>query len=446
MNSDHFCRFSRFYAILKKITSFYHSLYYEEIHIENAGNVPVDDPVIFTPNHQNALMDALAIIYTLDKQPVFMARADIFKKDTLKKILTSLKIIPVYRIRDGIESLSNNDSSFEYAFQVLKHRGAVGIMPEGNHGEQRRLRPLKKGVARLAIQSQELLEKEQSIKIIPVGLDFTHYQNFRSNMLVIYGEPVNVRDYLEEYRANPAKGLQSIRNRIGDELKKVMIHIDSDEYYDTIYDAKELYSHHHRVQWTNHYGKFLLEKKLTDILTDTAKTNPVQLITMKEKMDQLNLLSSQLGLKPWVFSWKSPRNMESWLSDFGRYMVFAPVFICAALFHAIPFAVSEYYSNKVKDKQFVSSMRFVLSFLAYLIWYLIFLAFPVSIIIKVILVITMPVLGVMSYDYWDSLKKIRVKANFLLLKRKGDSKFLLADKLYKDIIQWLNLTTGRHEN
>jgi len=437
MDSDHLYRHSKPYALLRKITSFYHSLYYENISVVNIENIPSGDPVIFTPVHQNALMDALAIIYTADKQPVFMARADIFKKDVLRKILTSLKIIPVYRIRDGKEALSNNDSSFELAFQVLKSNGAVGIMPEGNHGEQRRLRPLKKGVARLAIQAQELLGKKASIKIVPVGLEYSNYYTFRSNLLVIYGKPIDITDYLDEYKINAAKGLQLIRTRLSDELKSIMIDIDTDEYYDTIYEAKELYSYSKREDVPDLYDKFLLEKNLTDKLVSLSNNNPEKMRELKSLMLELTSKASALKLKPWIFSWNPPLKSVDWFSDILRYTVFFPVFIFAALFHAVPYISSEILSHKTEDKQFVSTMRFVISFLFYLLWYFFILIMPFSIIMKGILLLTMPIFGIISYDYWDSLKKANIKFRFLLLKHQKSKELFNTQKLFKELIQWL---------
>ncbi|MCK5169159.1 MAG: 1-acyl-sn-glycerol-3-phosphate acyltransferase, partial [Bacteroidales bacterium] len=64
----------------------------------NYEKVPTDEILIYAINHQNALMDALAILATSDTEPVFLARADIFKKRTVAKILTFLKILPIYRI------------------------------------------------------------------------------------------------------------------------------------------------------------------------------------------------------------------------------------------------------------------------------------------------------------------------------------------------------------
>ncbi len=438
MNADHLYSHSKPYDILKRITSWYHSVYYEEICLMNTHNIPAEGPVIFTPNHQNALMDALAIIYTTSRQPVFMARADIFKQEKVKKILTFLKIIPVYRIRDGIESLSNNDESFEMAFQVLKHNGAVGIMPEGNHGEQRRLRPLKKGVARLAIQAQELLGNEASIKIVPVGLDFSTYQGFRGSMTVNFGKPVEVKEFLAEYKENAAKGLQSIRSRLAEELKSVMINIDTDEFYETIYAAKELLAYHNRENHEDFCDKFKENKVLTDKLVALEQQNPDELRNLKKQINALIYASRQLKISPWIFSWKPPVKATEWISDIFRYVIFFPIFMFAAFFHAVPYFVSEFYSNKVKDKQFVSSMRFVISFVSYLLWYLIVLIIPFSIFLKVILLLTMPIFGIMSFDYWDSITKAPFKLRYLLLKRRNDRALKNAQSLYEEIIEWLS--------
>lgn len=445
-NSTHLFSHSKPYALLRGITSFYHSLYYEEICVKNLENIPPNEPVIFTPNHQNALMDALAIIYSTKKQPVFMARADIFKKDTVKKILHFLKIVPVYRIRDGIESLSNNDSSFEQAFQVLKHNGAVGIMPEGNHGDQHRLRPLKKGAFRLAIQSQELLGKTSSVKIVPVGLEFSNYQQFRSKLLIIYGKPIDVKDYLEEYSSNAAKGLQSFRNRVADEMKAVMINIDSDEFYNTIYDAKELFSYHHRDTYNNVYEKFLLEKDLSDKLVRMSANTPEELNFLKQSVTNLHEDCKKLKIEPWVLSWRAPKGIASWISNITRFLFFLPFFAFATIFHAIPYLVSEIYSNRAKDKQFVSSMRFVVSFIMYLVWYILVLVMPVSIIFKVIAVVAMPVLGAISYDYWDSLKRALVKFRFILLKIQKNTALESLQKANNNIILWLTEKTRNYEN
>ena len=61
--------------------------------IEFLGDFPKDGAVIFAPNHANALMYALAILTLSDGPTVFVARADIFRKKTVRDILTFLKIL-----------------------------------------------------------------------------------------------------------------------------------------------------------------------------------------------------------------------------------------------------------------------------------------------------------------------------------------------------------------
>ena len=111
--------------------------------------------MIFAPNHQNALNDALIVLFSAPGDVVFLARADIFKKRFLAFFLNSLKILPVFRQRDGAAELGKNADIFDISVDVLKNRHYLCVMPEGNHGDQRRLRSLVKGIFRIAFSAQE---------------------------------------------------------------------------------------------------------------------------------------------------------------------------------------------------------------------------------------------------------------------------------------------------
>ena len=81
------------YKILYAYVGVFHRLYHRRVTVVGYEKIPPDTPVIFAPNHQNALMDALAVLYTAPKAVAFMARADIFKKPAIAKILNFLKIL-----------------------------------------------------------------------------------------------------------------------------------------------------------------------------------------------------------------------------------------------------------------------------------------------------------------------------------------------------------------
>ena len=85
-------------------------------------------------------------------------QAFLFKKGFFAKALRFLKILPAFRIRDGYENLGQNDATFEAAREVLEQHNALCVMPEGNQGDQRKLRPFAKGIFRIAFTAQEQQE------------------------------------------------------------------------------------------------------------------------------------------------------------------------------------------------------------------------------------------------------------------------------------------------
>ncbi len=187
--------------LLKTIAGFWHNnVFYRRVIVLGRENINPDDHLIFAPNHQNALMDALAVLFTHKGQPIFLARSDIFRKKTIASILYFLKILPVYRIRDGFSSLKGNDEIFTKTIDVLRNRNGLVILPEGDHAGFRRLRQLKKGICRVAFQSDEATGFNLNIKLIPVGLEFSNYSRFRQVLTVVYGKPVEVSEFHELYK------------------------------------------------------------------------------------------------------------------------------------------------------------------------------------------------------------------------------------------------------
>ncbi len=145
--------YSKGYFLLRLLLRIPHTLFYRKIKIIGKENVPKDKPIIFAPNHQNALMDPLAMLFSTPKQIVFLARGDIFKGKILIKFLTFIKILPVYRQHDGKAALKKNDAVFDESVDYLKHSGAFCLFPESIHNPHRNLLPLKKGIPRIAFMA-----------------------------------------------------------------------------------------------------------------------------------------------------------------------------------------------------------------------------------------------------------------------------------------------------
>lgn len=202
--------------------------FFRKVKVEGLENIPKDTPIIIAPNHQNALIDALLAVCFLPPLIHFLTRSDVFNKWT-NPLLSWMKMMPIYRIRDGYSKLSQNDAVFEACREIFKKSKSVLIFPEGNHGEHHFLRPLTKGTSRLAFQSQEHLE--QALKVVPIGINYFSHRNPRSTVLIAVGKPIEVNEYLAEYRENNPKGLMSLRDRISEGMKETLVIPDETEDY-----------------------------------------------------------------------------------------------------------------------------------------------------------------------------------------------------------------------
>ncbi len=112
-------KWSLTYAILKPFVKLLYRIYFR-IDIHNYKNIPKNEILVFAPNHQNALIDALVFVASTKGQHVFLGRADIFKRYIIQKLLTFIKILPIFRIRDGKENLITNNPIFNKTIDVLK--------------------------------------------------------------------------------------------------------------------------------------------------------------------------------------------------------------------------------------------------------------------------------------------------------------------------------------
>lgn len=218
------------YELIKSVIHFMYPKFFRQIEIRGLENVPDNEPLIFAGNHQNGVMDPFSIILYQKEPIVYMGRADVFSNSLFRILLRFIKVTPVYRIRDGFENLSKNDRQIKEAIDVLIDFKRLGVMPEGNHGEQHKLRPLVKGLFRIAYQAEIMLENKAHVKIIPVGIDYSFYQHAGSDLVLTYGKPIEIKEYLPIYLENQAIGLNVLRTELASAISELMLDIRSQNY------------------------------------------------------------------------------------------------------------------------------------------------------------------------------------------------------------------------
>lgn len=224
------------YSFLRYYVDFVLRLSYRTVRYVGRENIPQDGAVIYAPNHTNALMDALVIL-AMDRKPkVFVARADIFRNPTFAKILTFLKIMPIMRMRDGMEEVRKNNETIERATEVLRDRVPFCIFPEGTHQTKYSSLPLSKGIFRIAFAAQELMP-DLPLYIVPVGLRYGSFFRFRSTVRVQVGEPINVGAFIAAHDTlTPAEQINLMKELLDERMKSSIFYIPNDEDYDATYE------------------------------------------------------------------------------------------------------------------------------------------------------------------------------------------------------------------
>ena len=228
--------YSWWYSTLRYYVDLVLKLSYRNVRYVGKENIPQNGAVIYAPNHTNALMDALVIL-AMDRKPkVFVARADIFKNKTLAKIFHFLKILPIMRMRDGIDEVRKNDETINKAVDVLRDRVPFCIFPEGTHQAKYSSLPLSKGIFRIAFQAQELMP-DMPLWIVPVGIRYGSFFRFRSTVRVQIGDPINVREFMEEHVDYPMQvQINLAKDMLTERMKQSIFYIPDDENYNAMYE------------------------------------------------------------------------------------------------------------------------------------------------------------------------------------------------------------------
>lgn len=243
-------KFNPLYSIIFVTAGYAVRHHYRSITIRGRENLPEGEAYILAPNHQNALMDPLVILRLTRKPVVFLARADIFRKPLLRKVLTMFRMMPVYRIRDGRDNLSRNDEIFSRSREVLEAGVPLCLMAEGTHNDKHQLLPLVKGMFRIAGGTQKELGN-RPLYIVPVGLDYDDYQRPYSSVCVDVGKPIDVRQFMAEYETDEPLALNHMRKALDAALKAQMHQIDSKEHYDEEY----AYAHLKTQEYLEDHGR-----------------------------------------------------------------------------------------------------------------------------------------------------------------------------------------------
>jgi hypothetical protein len=162
---------------------------------------------------------------TQPRTSYFLTQAKVFQSKLGAAFFSSIYMLPIYRERDGLHTVKRDAKIFEKCVDVLSEgKQPLTIFPEGNHNLRRAVRPLQKGIARIAFA---VLDKnpETDLKIVPVGINYSAHKKFRSDLFVLYGEPFAVKPFYKSYLKNNNQGYIELLAELDRRMRPLTIDI-----------------------------------------------------------------------------------------------------------------------------------------------------------------------------------------------------------------------------
>lgn len=414
------------YEIIRSYVRFAFWLSHKKIVVTGRHHIPKGKPIIFAPNHQNALMDPLAIACTNPYQTVWLARADLFKSKIAQSILKYLKLLPVYRIRDGKDNLSNNEHIFNQVIHILENKQTIALFPEAAHSGKRQMLPHKKAIPRIALEAEDKNDFSLDLQIVPVGIYYNHYWKFNRSVIVQYGRPIGVDDYKAKYTESPQKAMIFLRDEIYERLSPLTIQIDSKSYYQEYENICHLVGKaYSKIRFFNKNSSlqlFYTKKELISKIEHLESTQPEHFEKLIEETAVYFKAVSIEGLSDEQVSKAGEANSLLFLTRLLIAFLSLPLFVFGFVFNAIPLFIPRMIlRRKVKNTPFLSTFNFVTGLIVFPLFYL-FAASLIFIltgswVIFVITFILMPFGGKIAYQSLVFYQGLFLEAAFLAGKK-----------------------------
>lgn len=350
--------------------------YFDKIVVTGGENIPTDKPVIIAPNHQNGLPDPLLFVIWKNLQPVWLARGDIFNKIT-SPILRFFKILPVYRMRDGVSALGKNEDIFKTGSRILRNNRIFGLFPEAAHSPKRQLLSIKKGVPRVILQTFEDSDFDCDIQIVPAGIYYDNYYNINHDVVINIGKPIAAMKYAELLKENKFEGNKAIREDIRTALEQLAMHIPSKDNYMLYENLRETLrkpiAEKAGISLYNPHTRFSLDKvlieKLDKVETSEKPKDKKLFERIKAKNEKYRELLEKHNLRDENIILDRKKRPKLLPLLIALILTF-PIFVFGGITHYIPFRVPDkIIRKKIKDPQLWMTFNLVLAILLFpLLW------------------------------------------------------------------------------
>lgn len=350
---------SKLYSFLRPFVDYHIRKAFRRYKVVGTENIPQDAACIFGANHTNTLMDALVLLRMSKEKKVFIARGDIFKKKFISKTMHFLRILPIYRIRDGYKSVKDNNAEIiEKAADVIHDEVKLFLYPEASHRTKHSIKQLSKGIFHIALKANEFFGHEKPIYLIPTGIEYGDYFRYRSTVLISFGQPINVTEYVAQHKdESEAIIMNGLRDLLTDGITKNISYIpDNDEDYEAIWEMTKIKSGlsgnlDERLQRNQETIKEILEWKEKEPEKAKNTFEKVNKFIKERKKKRISVTSVNKKNILGTVIWKTLVTLLG-----------LPLYIVSAIANLPIWLVTMFLKNSFKDKAWSNTVSFGVEF------------------------------------------------------------------------------------
>ncbi|MBF9255296.1 1-acyl-sn-glycerol-3-phosphate acyltransferase [Pontibacter sp. 172403-2] len=439
------------YAILKLIYRIGLRVFFRQLEVRRRDLMPQQGPLLIVSNHPNTFMDPVVIAAQL-KQPVyFIAKSTVFGSSVQNWLLRKMHLIPIHRREDNPEQPVSNEEAFAAIFKALAQQKTLIIFPEGNSFNERRLRKIKTGTARIALSATA--DTGLDIQILPVGLNYTAPTRFRSSVFVNVGKPINVADYAEAYKTDGPAAVLALTEEIRQRLEKLTINTPTAEEDELARNIEAIYK---EQLWdevpplaTTYEKEFLLTKGIVRSINYFYRTQPERVAVIRQKLQNYMLQLHRLHLQDTLVG----QGRKSVLWQFLRLTVYLvlgfPAYVFGLLHNYVPYIIPSKIARAVTHEEEwhapIMLTAGIFTFpLAYTseVWLLSQVWQPATAAILLYL-LSLPLSGFFALHYWSILK--HTQGHWTLLRLFSKRQLLVEDLRRQQEELRLDLEQARQE-
>ena len=444
------------YSLVKQWVKLIIPVFFKEIVVEGQENIPASCAVILAPNHQNSFLDGVVTLCFLPRPVVSLARANVFNHSIAGKILAALYMRPVFRQRDGVNTVERNKPIFDLTINDLLNGRAVLIFPEGNQDFKRQLRSLQKGFARICfgvltkqqMPGTNIQEPQKPLVIVPVGINYTRHRWWRGRVYVVYGQPIDVGNYYQTYTELPQRGLRQITDDLAAKMQALIVHIAPTEYYEVINFLRRFYRFEqvkklHPSKTSTLPQRHKAEQQIVNALNQYAQTQPDEMALLAQTT-QLYLQQLRAIELPFYSTLQVPITIKQQMLAVVKHIILLPIYVWGLLHSGLPVFIAQTLGINLvrKEPQFQASVMFAASLLLFPLFWLLIFCLVLAIWqpvwwIAILYAISIPLSGKITIWGFEQLKRLKYQFRYAYYYRHHPDIIKRLNATCSEIYEWM---------